>query len=175
MATTVLQPPLDRPTLDRPTLDRPTLDRVDGVERRVCGRAVAAWRRLAAPRRYPARAQLDAVAPDDLKDHLFVLRVADDDPATVTCVEAGPVMRRAIGCDPTGRRAADVLPPGVREPMLAALRHAVATGAPVDHAGRWARGADDVVYRAVLMPLSDDQRTVNYVLGAFNFRTIAYS
>jgi hypothetical protein len=30
-----------------------------------------------------------------------------------------------------------------------------------------------VLYRAVLLPLSDDQREANYLLGAFSFRTIA--
>ena len=158
-----------------PEAAAPSLDRVDGVERRVCSRALAAWRALAAPRRFPAGAQIDALEPTDLKDHFFVLSVPGDS-ARSTCVSAGTVMQRAIGRDPTGRALSELLPPPIGQKLLGALRDAVATGAPVADSGRWARpdGSDDV-YRAVLMPLSDDQRTIDAVLGAINFRTITYN
>lgn len=153
----------------------PSLDRVDGVERRVCTRALAAWHALAAPRRFPASGQIAACEPADLRDHFFVLSVPGD-AAAPTCVSAGPVMRRAIGRDPTGRALTELLPPPIGQKLAGAMRDAVATGTPVADSGRWARpDGSDVVYRAVLMPLSDDQRTIDAVLGAINFRTITYN
>src|SRR5688572_24593388 len=45
--------------------------------------------------------------------------------------------------------------------------------APIDEAGRFTRADGvEIIYRAVLLPLSDDQRVANYLLGAFSFRTI---
>jgi hypothetical protein len=45
--------------------------------------------------------------------------------------------------------------------------------APIDEAGRFTRAdGAQIVYRAVLLPLSDDQRSANYLLGVFSFRTI---
>lgn len=151
------------------------LARVDGVERRVCTRAVAAWRALAAPRRFPAGAQIEALEPAELHEHFFVLEVPPSGEPP-RCVSAGPVMRRAIGRDPTGRPLTELLPPPIGQKLAGAMRDAVATGTPVGDAGRWARpDGSDVVYRAVLMPLSDDQRRIDAVLGAINFRTLAYN
>ena len=45
--------------------------------------------------------------------------------------------------------------------------------APIDEAGRFKRrDGIEVLYRSVLLPLSDDQREANYLLGAFSFRTL---
>lgn len=153
----------------------PSLERVDGIERRVCVRALDAWRRLAAPRRFPSGAQLDSVEPADLRDHFFVM-TAPAGAAAPTCISAGPVMQRAIGRDPKGRALAEVLPPPIGQKLAGALRDAVATGMPVTDSGRWSRpDGSDIVYRAILLPLSDDQRTIDAVLGAINFRTVAYN
>ena len=158
-----------------PAAAPPSLDRVDGVERRVCSRALAAWRALAAPRRFPAGGQIAACEPADLRDDFFVLSVPRD-AAPSTCVSAGRVRRRAIGRDPIGRALTELLPPPIGQKLLGAMRDAVATGTPVADSGRWARpDGSDIVYRAVLMPLSDDQRTIDAVLGAINFRAITYN
>jgi hypothetical protein len=45
---------------------------------------------------------------------------------------------------------------------------------PIADVGRFVnRNGSDVFYRSVLLPLSDDQTRVNYVLGAFSYKLAA--
>jgi hypothetical protein len=145
---------------------------VDGIERRVSASAVQYWRDLAAPRRYPGRAQVTQQSAPALWDHLFILKVGldADDHIFESC---GPVLREALGVDPTGKRVSDVLPAEIVGRALYFQKAACDLMAPIDEAGRFKRqDGVEVLYRSVLLPLSDDQREANYLLGAFSFRTI---
>lgn len=148
----------------------PTLARVDGVERRASERALTYWRELAAPRRYPAFADIDFDAAGDLRDNLFVVELG----ASVEefrLVKAGSVLASALGHDPSGERVLDALPGKIG--ARSAYRHEMAAklGTPLDETGHWVEESGAVVlYRCILLPLSDDQRQINYLLGAFSFR-----
>ena len=161
----------------------PRRNYVDGIERRACGRALSCWTRLAGPRRFPSRSQVTPASTDDLWDHLFLIRVdsATDEPSAQTpgqarghvIEEAGTVLRSALGADPTGRRVAEALPGAIRSHALKAQDMAIRLQMPVDDSGRWVRAdGSEVLYRSAFLPLSDDQRRVNYLLGAFSFRTV---
>ncbi|MBI3453318.1 MAG: PAS domain-containing protein [Rhodospirillales bacterium] len=157
--------------LDRPAAESPTLTSVDGIERRACNLALQYWRELAAPRHFPSREQVTADTAAELWDHLFIVEVTDD-PGSYIYVHAGAVLKAALGADPTGRKLADVLPPSICNRELYVHKTAAALRNPIDEAGKWTRGdGEDVLYRTVLLPLSDDQRQINYLLGAFSFRT----
>src|SRR5690348_5721070 len=82
---------------------------VDGVERRISSTAVQYWRELAAPRRYPARAQITQASAPALWDHLFIIKVGMD-AADLVFESCGRVLREALGLDPTGKTVGDVLP-----------------------------------------------------------------
>jgi hypothetical protein len=146
---------------------------VDGVERRVSSTAVQYWRELAAPRRYPGRAQVTHGSAPSLWDNFFIVKVGMD-AAEHVFEYAGRVLREALGADPTGKTVGDVLPREIVGRALYFQKAACDLMAPIDESGRFTRpdGAE-VLYRAVLLPLSDDQREANYLLGAFSFRTIA--
>lgn len=145
---------------------------IDGIERRVSANAVQYWRELAAPRRYPGRDQVTRESAPALWDHFFVIKVGAD-PADHVFERTGKVLREALGCDPTGKTVGDVLPREIVGRALYFQKAACDLMAPIDEAGRFTRGdGTEIVYRAVLLPLSDDQREANYLLGAFSFRTI---
>ena len=144
----------------------------DGIERRVGSLALTFWRELAAPRRYPALSQVTRESAPDLWEHFFIVDVGSD-VADHIFKHVGAVMRQALDFDPTGQKVGEVMPPEIVGRSLYFQKAAVDLMAPIDEAGRWRRkdGAD-ILYRAILMPLSDDQRVANYLLGAFNFRPV---
>jgi hypothetical protein len=164
----ILGPNADAP-VHRVTQAEPS---IDGVERRISSAAVQYWRELAAPRRYPGRTQVTRDSAPSLWDSFFIIKVGPD-PAEHVFEQAGPVLREALGCDPTGRAVGDVLPREIIGRALYFQKAACDLMAPIDEAGRFTRADGvEIVYRAVLLPLSDDQREANYLLGAFSFRTI---
>jgi hypothetical protein len=146
---------------------------VDGVERRISATAVQYWRELAAPRRYPSRTQVTNGSAPTLWDNFFIIKVGPD-AAEHVFEFCGAALREALGSDPTGKSVGDALPREIVGRALYFQKAACDLMAPIDEAGRFTRPADsvEVLYRAVLLPLSDDQREANYLLGAFSFRTL---
>ncbi|HEX6979159.1 MAG TPA: PAS domain-containing protein [Alphaproteobacteria bacterium] len=145
----------------------------EGLERRACSIAVQYWRSIAGAQRYPSRRQVTRESARDLWDHLFIIQVAPK-PADSVFVQAGAVLCRALGRDPTGQKVADMLPHDVVARSLYFQRTSCDLMAPIDEAGKWTRpDGTTLLYRSVVMPLSDDQRSANYLLGAFSYRTVA--
>ena len=161
----------DSPPLQWP-LTPPTIVRTEGVERRANSRALKYWKEVAAPRTFPGRSQITAATAGDLWDHLFIVEVTPV-PTQYKFVLAGAVLIAALGRDPTGETVASAIPGGMGTRTLFFQQAAVGLKGPVDDAGSWTR-ADGVqiLYRSILLPLSDDQQTVNYLLGAFSFRPV---
>lgn len=165
-------PSADPSSLQWP-LAQPTIVRVDGVERRANSRAMKYWKELAAPRRFPARAQVTATTAGDLWDNLFLVEVTPA-PDQYKFAYAGAVMCQALGRDPTGETVATAIPGGMGTRTLFFHQAAVGLKGPVDDAGAWTRAdGTQILYRSILLPLSDDQQAVNFLLGAFSFRPVA--
>jgi len=164
-------PSSDSPPLQWP-LTQPTIVRVDGVERRANSRAMKYWKETAAPRRFPARSQITAETAGDLWDNLFIVEVT---PASdqYKFAYAGAVLRTALGRDPTGETVATAIPGGMGTRTLFFHQAAVGLKGPVDDAGAWTRtDGTQILYRSILLPLSDDQQTINFLLGAFSYRPV---
>jgi hypothetical protein len=153
-------------------LTPPTIVRSDGVERRANSRALRYWQELAGSRRFPSRSQITQQGATDLWDHLFIVEVTAN-PADYRFVMAGDILRTALGRDPTGEKVSEVLPGGMGTRTLFLHQAAVGLKGPVDDAAKWMReDGVEVLYRSILLPLSDDGSTVNALLGAFSFRPV---
>jgi hypothetical protein len=153
-------------------LTPPTIVRSEGVERRANSRALKYWKELAGPRKFPARGQLAAETAGDLWDNLFVVEVATA-AKDYRFVHAGAVLIQALGSDPTGQTVQETIPGGMGTRTLFFHQAAVGLKGPVDDAGSWTRAdGTQILYRSILLPLSDDQQTVNYLLGVFSFRPV---
>lgn len=164
--------PSDAPPLQWP-LAPPTIVRVDGVERRANSRAMKLWKELAGARRFPSRAQVTAESAGDLWDNLFIVEVTPA-PDQYKFAYAGAVLQQALGHDPTGKTVATAIPGGLGTRTLFFHQAAVGLKGPVDDAGAWTRAdGAQILYRSILLPLSDDQQAVNFLLGAFSFRPVA--
>jgi hypothetical protein len=150
----------------------PTLVRSDGVERRANSRCLRYWQELAGTRRFPARAEITAATAADLWDHMFMVEVTPN-PAEYRFVMAGSVLQTALGRDPTGEKVSGALPGGMGTRMLFLHQAAVGLKGPVDDAAKWTRhDGTEILYRSILLPLSDDAEAVNALLGAFSFRPV---
>lgn len=140
-------------------------------ERRACSWALQYWRDLANGRLFPTLDEVTQEGAADLWEHLFVVEVSDD-PGTYKYVQAGSVLCDALGFDPTGRPVAEVLPEDICSRVMYFQRAATDMRSPIDAAGRWTQNeGEDVLFRVVLLPLSDDQEHPNYLLGAVSFTT----
>jgi hypothetical protein len=148
--------------------------RTDGTERRANSRALEYWKERAGSRRFPSRADITSDSAGDLWGHLFIVEVAAD-PTQYRYVMAGDVLRQALGRDPTGEAVTTALPGGMGVRSQFFQQAAVGLKQPVmDDVGLWAR--DDgttILYRSILLPLSDDGEKVNFLLGAFSFRAVS--
>lgn len=150
----------------------PTLVRSDGVERRANSRCLRYWQEMAGARRFPSRGDISASTAGDLWDHMFIVEVTAI-PADYRFVMAGAVLQSALGRDPTGEKVSAALPGGMGTRTLFLHQAAVGLKGPVDDAAKWTReDGSELLYRSILLPLSDDGNTVNALLGAFSYRPL---
>lgn len=144
----------------------------DRAERRLCGQAQLLWQARCNGKRFANR---DAVALPTLgtiAEHAFILALTNpcEDSFVIDC---GDGVRAALERDPVGQRLIDVTPRRMRHRLTAAVRFCSEMGVAVDDSGSW-RHADGpvVLYRATLLPLSDNQRQVDHLLGVLSYRLI---
>lgn len=150
----------------------PTLVRSEGVERRANSRALKYWQGLLGSRRFPCRADITPGSAGDLWEHLFLVEITAS-PADYLFVLAGPVLAGALGRDPTGEKVAAALPGGMGARTVFLYQAAVGLKGPVDDANKWTRpDGTEILYRSIVLPLSDDGDSVNALLGAFSFRPV---
>jgi hypothetical protein len=139
-------------------------------ERRLIGRALSEWESLRAGRAFPSCVEFDNTALPDNKANVFVVEVGKSE-AEDRIIRAGRRFIEALGLNPVGRRAMDVLPSAERR--LSFCHTVVRFQKPLADIGRFTnvRG-DDVWYRCILLPTSTDQIRVNHVVGAFSFKVV---
>lgn len=150
----------------------PTIVRSEGVERRANSRALKYWQGLVGSRRFPARGDITAASAGDLWEHLFLVEITAS-PAEYRFALAGTVLAAALGRDPTGEKVAEALPGGMGARTVFLYQAAVGLKGPVDDANKWTRpDGTEILYRSIVLPLSDDGESVNALLGAFSFRPV---
>ena len=141
-------------------------------ERRMVGRALALWEKLRDGRSFPSRADCDGSGAGDLAPNTFLIKVSESE-ENDEVVGCGPALREALGSDPTGQKVSKVLP-SATERGLTFWRVAAELKKPIADIGSFTNAqGQEVLYRSVLLPLSDDQERVNFLLGAFSFRRSA--
>ncbi len=140
-------------------------------ERRLVGRALACWEEIRGERPFPDRNDFDTVFRGRLDGSTFLVAIGGSED-TDRVVESDNALIEALGLDPVGKKAVDVLP-SATEKGLSFCRTAADLKKPIADVGQFTNAdGEDVYYRSVLLPLSDDQENVNYLLGAFSFKTI---
>lgn len=140
-------------------------------ERRLVLRLMAYWDDLRDGRDFPKYSEIDPNTIGDDWAHCHTLALHEP-PASSTFIHVGEIYRPDL---PEGGAAtlADC-PQGT---LLHAATHYIdrvlEKKVPVSLGGHARLGADSVLYRSILLPLSDDDSTINFLLGAVNFRVVA--
>lgn len=142
------------------------------TERRMVGRVLACWEELRAGRAFPGSSDYAAFAREGLADNLFLVAVSTTEEGD-EIVESGAAFREALASDPVGRKAIKVLP-SATERGLSFCRVAAELKKPIADVGHFTNAdGEEILYRSILLPLSDDQVRVNYLLGAFSYKIAA--
>lgn len=145
-------------------------------EKRLVLRLLGIWRAACRDDCYPSSADMEAERVDDIWDHGFVLDLTDP--------EGGPIFREAGPA--FAAHAADAgVPlrdlPVDRAPQatlvanaLCCLDEVMHKRVPVSHGGKFVdRAGNEILYRTILLPLSDDGETMTGLMGAANCRKVA--
>lgn len=123
----------------------------------------------------PARADIDPVDIPDILPNLFIYRLewADDGTPHYLMRLFGTALVEAFGRDLTGMEFDDIFGGPEYEVMRLEYDTVARTAAPlcVRHDANWIE-RDHVVYERMLLPLSDDEKTVDRLIGAAYFETL---
>lgn len=141
------------------------------TERRVVDRMLARWDGLRQGRAFPSRADIESAGTGELQPNLFLVAVSDEE-ADDEVIDSGAVFRDALSIDPVGRRVVEILP-SATEKGLSFCRTAARLKKPIMDVGNFTnpRG-EEILYRSIILPLSDNQENINYLVGAFSYKKV---
>lgn len=140
-------------------------------ERRLVGRALKFWENAREGRKLPSASDLDIGDRPFADDDVMIIDVgANEFEDRVT--SAGTNITAALGRDPTGLNATDALPSST-EMGLSFCRASIDLKKPMADVGQFFnRNGDEVLYRSILLPVSDDGEQVNRVVLAFSSKVV---
>jgi hypothetical protein len=141
------------------------------AERRVSCQALVYWTALQKGRKMPPVGEVDAEAFGELRENMFIMNTGNGGGQFVirTC---GEVVSDTCGDDPRGHPVMDVFPIPLNENAFEVCTYAVASRQPMVDAGTIMGEDSKFIYRLIVMPLSDDGKSVNNLLGAFSYREV---
>jgi len=146
-------------------------DRPAGLERRLVLRLLTHWRGLIGEGDFPSFADIDPAAIPDMWPFCFVLdTIEHPDNPIVRIAQPGiaPQAPKVIGKHVSQLARATLL-----SQACSYIEEVVRKGVPISRGGDFIR-ADGmrILYRSILLPMSDDGVTVCGLLGAANFRAV---
>ena len=139
-------------------------------KRRTTDQLLAYWNWLRGPREFPSYQDIDQSVIPGLWRHVFVVEVADHILDTKV-LYAGSALKAACQYFVPDEQILAHLTPQLRQKLLVAISVAAKMKEPTFDSGELVReDCGEVLYRFVVLPLSDDQIRVNRLIGAFNFK-----
>tara|TARA_R110000787_G_scaffold36145_37_gene92537 strand:- start:3943 stop:4440 length:498 start_codon:yes stop_codon:yes gene_type:complete len=143
-----------------------------GMERRLVHRLLAYWRGLQIDDEFPSFAAIDPGEIPDIWSNTFVLEVVGN--------ESDPVFR-AFGDDIAAhyetslidRHVSEVPDNSLVSVSVGYLDEVLKKGVPISRGGDFQKDdGTEVLYRSILLPMSDDGETISGILGAANCREV---
>jgi hypothetical protein len=141
-------------------------------ERRLVSRVLSHWKQIAAGQKLPRKEDVNPWMVGDDWSHCILIDVA---PVlqNSTFVSVGDEFAPAAGQDLSGKQICEVAPNTLLSVMLLNLprvvrsgRYFAVEGEATIHCGK------SILYRSVLLPLSEQGTVVDSVLGATNYREL---
>ena len=141
------------------------------IENRLVGKALKFWENARQGDGLPSASALDAEDCPFGDTESLVIEVGPNE-AEDRVVSAGEKISAALGRDPTGLAVLDTLP-SATEMGLSFCRASIDLKKPMADVGRFFnRKGEEILYRSILLPLSDDGTTVNRVVSAFSYKVV---
>jgi len=158
--------------MDTQSTSTPPTEAPQGMERRMVLRLLSYWRDWCGDALYPSFTQVDPSRMAEIWDHSFVLDVVGH--------EENPIVRMV------GSEFQSYLPRSVRDcalsdaPAGSLIEHAASyyqeildRGVPISRGGEFIKyDGMKVLYRSIILPMSDDGTSVSGLLGAANCREV---
>ena len=141
-----------------------------GMERRMVLRLLTHWREWGGGRAFPSFEDVDPTEISDIWEYGFVLDLAGhaDDPVFRL---AGDSLIAHTGSPLRNVRVSEVPKNSLARESASYYREVIRKGVPISRGGEFLRpDRTTVLYRSVILPMSDDGETVSGLLGAANCR-----
>ncbi len=146
-------------------------DQAEGIDRRKVHRLLAHWRDAQGEGGVPS---LVAILKRDLGDigpSIFVLRVADGE-GEPAFERVGESFAGEMPSDLTGKPVSAVPKGTLLEQAVGHYRMVLSKKVPMTTSGKFRHvQGGTVLYRSIILPLSEGQGTIDFLLGAINSRT----
>lgn len=149
-----------------------TDDLPPGAERRLVHRLLAHWRSIRPEGALPRFADVDFSETTDIEPHSFVVNLDSETSAPVFGgigeELAAHLEESLVGC-PVSAAPDDCLPGAA----ISYIDEILDKGAPVSRGGELVTaGGTTLLYRSILLPMSDDGESITGILGAANCRVV---
>jgi hypothetical protein len=140
------------------------------TERRAVGRALSCWDRLRKTKEFPSRADCLEIFDEDLTNGVIVIEFTPQEEDDLI-IECGPLFRDAYGRDPVGLAAKNVLPSATDRGLIF-WRVAAEMRKPIADVGEFTNlHGENVLYRSVFLPISEDGKRITHLMAAFSYKT----
>jgi PAS domain-containing protein len=139
-----------------------------GRERRRTEHLISYWETLKGDRRFPSRGDIDPSVIPDLWQHSFLARISPGG-REMSFERFGPLMSDDSGL--TGDQAAALShSTGMLIEWIRSLsRETYELGRPVIDSDTFVAESQEILYRCAVVPLSDDQLSINYLFGLVGY------
>ena len=142
------------------------LEPVDPRERRLVLRLLGHWREIAGERDLPAFSDVVGAAIPDMWDYSFLIDLRKGEPAFA---HFGAWHAEFYGTDMTGRALKELTRDTLAERSVRYLPEVLRRRIPITYGGEVTEPEGrKILYRSILMPLSDDGETLTGIFGGSN-------
>ena len=143
-----------------------------GMERRMVLRLLSQWREWCGDDQYPSFTSVDPAQIAEIWDYCFVLdSVGHEDNPVVRTV--GSELQNYLPETVRNRALSDVPAGSLIEHAASYYHEILDRGVPISRGGEFVKyDGMKVLYRSIIMPMSDDGITVSGLLGAANCREV---
>lgn len=144
-------------------------------ERRLTGRALLYWWTLKGDLRFPRHSDLpldstEVKNGEGLWPNFFTVAVASSLQAS-TFVYCGDAVAEMCREKPAGRLVSQCLPSPLWDRLASVFEATMGTMKPLTASGRFIAPSNRLVlYRSIVLPLSEDGGAIDHLLGALNFK-----
>src|SRR4051812_45911068 len=156
---------------EEPSIERPPEIGVD--ERRMHVRAYNYWVSLLAGRAYPAIQDVDPHNIEDFGAHSVLLDFSRD-PEDPEIAFLGRALRAECGLDANIRHISEVPSRSLLSRLTDHYLQIIANRAPIGFEAEFvSQRGHNTLYRGILMPLSSDGETIDFIYGVINWKEMA--